>query len=358
MPPDCGNVGKSNKYTVEMQVRGCGCRFFVVLLHSGSLNTHKYIMEGTVVRNTGSLYVVAPSDGAPEVRCLVKGNFRIKGIRTTNPVAGGDVVEYGQPGPDGVSYISAIVPRRNYIIRRSSNLSKAAHIIAANIDCALLVATLAHPVTSLTFIDRFLATACAYGVDAVLLINKTDLLDSDDDREYLDAVVYLYRSIGYKVLEVSARTGEGLDSLCELLRDKVTLLSGNSGVGKSTLINRLVPGADVRTAEISVAHDQGTHTTTFSEMYRLPGGGSIIDTPGIRGFGTVEFDRNEVDHFFPELFAASGQCRFSNCTHTHEPGCEVLAALERNEIARSRYNSYLSILEEAGASGDKYRKPF
>lgn len=315
-------------------------------------------MEGTVVRNTGSLYVVSPVDGGPEMRCLVKGNFRIKGIRTTSPVAVGDRVSYGEPGPDGVAYITAIAPRRNYIIRRSSNLSKAAHIIAANVDCALLVATLAHPVTSLTFIDRFLATACAYGVDAILLINKIDLLESDDDREYLDAVGYLYRSIGYKVVEVSARTGEGLDALRDILRDKVTLLSGNSGVGKSTLINDLVPGADVRTAEISAAHDQGMHTTTFSEMYNLPGGGRIIDTPGIRGFGTVEFDRDEVDHFFPELFAASAGCRFGNCTHTHEPGCAVLAALERHEIAQSRYNSYLSILEEAGGADDKYRKPF
>jgi len=315
-------------------------------------------MEGTVVRNTGSLYVVAPVDGSAEVRCLVKGNFRIRGIRTTNPVAVGDRVVYGAPGPDGVAYITAICPRRNYIIRRSSNLSKAAHIIAANVDCALLVATLAHPTTSLTFIDRFLATACAYGVDAILLINKTDLLDADEDREYLDAVAYLYRSIGYRVAEVSARTGDGLDGLRGLLSGKVTLLSGNSGVGKSTLINNLVPGADVRTAEISAAHDQGMHTTTFSEMYELPGGGRIIDTPGIRGFGTVEFDRNEVGHFFPEIFAVSEKCRFGNCTHTHEPGCAVLAALGRNEIAQSRYNSYLSILEEAGGADDKYRKPY
>ncbi len=317
-------------------------------------------MTGTVIRNTGSLYIVEVAstdtpEGKQEVKCKVKGNFRIKGIRTTNPVAVGDHVILGEPGPDGVAFITAIEPRRNYIIRRASNLSKASHIIAANIDCALLVVTLAHPVTSFTFIDRFLATACAYGVTAVIAINKTDLLESDEDREYLDAVSYLYRSIGYKVVTLSAATGEGVDKLRELLRDKVTLFSGNSGVGKTTLINDLIPGLDLRTAEISTAHDTGMHTTTFSEMYPLPGGGSIIDTPGIRGFGTVEFDPAEVGHYFPEIFDLSHDCRFGNCTHTHEPGCAVLAALERQEIAQSRYNSYLSILEET-TDAEKYRQ--
>lgn len=314
--------------------------------------------EGTVIRNTGAHYVTRMADGS-EVKCLAKGNFRIKGIRTTNPVAVGDIVELSEPGPDGVAFIQKVVPRRNYIIRRASNLSKAAHIIAANVDCALLVATLAHPTTSTTFIDRFLATAEAYSVPPLLLINKIDLLDTDDDRELLDAVLYLYRSIGYKAMAVSAETGEGLDQLAAFLKDKVTLFSGNSGVGKSTLINALIPGLSLRTGEISAAHDTGMHTTTFSEMFTLPGGGEIIDTPGVRGFGVVEFERTQVGHYFPEIFREAANCRFGNCTHTHEPGCAVLDALDDSRIAQSRYNSYLSILEEAGGdTSDKYRKPY
>ncbi|MCH5222174.1 MAG: ribosome small subunit-dependent GTPase A [Muribaculaceae bacterium] len=314
-------------------------------------------MKGTVIRNTGAHYVARTSDGI-EIKCLAKGNFRIKGIRTTNPVAVGDIVELTDLGPDGVAYISSVVGRRNYIIRRASNLSKATHIIAANIDCALLVASLAHPTTSFTFIDRFLATAEAYNVPAALLINKTDLLDNDDDRELLEAVKYLYRSIGYDVFAVSAHSGEGLEALVDFLKGKVTLFSGNSGVGKSTLINSLIPGLNLKTAEISQAHDTGMHTTTFSEMYTLPQGGEIIDTPGVRGFGVVEFASDEVDHFFPEIFRISQQCRFGNCTHTHEPGCAVLEALNDSLIAQSRYSSYLSILEETGDNADKYRKPY
>ena len=308
----------------------------------------------TIIRNTGSHYVGRLADGL-EVKCLAKGNFRIKGIRTTNPVAVGDCVELSAPGPDGTAFITAIVPRRNYIIRKASNLSKAASIIAANVDCAMLVATLAHPVTSFTFIDRFLATCEAYGVKGALVINKTDLLDEPEDAELIDAVSYLYTSIGYPVFTVSALSGFGLDALADFLRGKVTLLSGNSGVGKSTLINALVPGLGLRTGEISAVHDQGMHTTTFSEMFHLPGGGEIIDTPGIRGFGTIDFDPAQVAHYFPDLFAASAGCRFSNCTHTHEPGCAVLAALDEHRIAASRYQSYLSILDEA-ASAEKYRK--
>jgi ribosome biogenesis GTPase len=311
-------------------------------------------MNGIVVRNTGSHYVVE-LDGGGEVNCKIKGNFRIKGIRTTNPVAVGDYVEIGEQGADGTAFIVKIHQRRNYIIRRASNLSKESHIIAANLDQALLVVTLAHPATSTTFIDRFLATAQAYSVEAILAINKIDLLD-EEDGELLDAVAYLYRSIGYKVITLSARTGDGIDKLRDILRDKVTLFAGNSGVGKSTLINTLIPGLDLKTAEISAVHDTGMHTTTFSELFHLPGGGSIIDTPGVRGFGTVDFDLHEVDHYFPDLFALSKDCRFGNCTHTHEPGCAVRAALERNEIAESRYTSYLSILEDS--SEDKYRKGY
>lgn len=311
-------------------------------------------MTGLVIRNTGSHYVVA-LDGGGEVNCKIKGNFRIKGIRTTNPVAVGDRVEVGTPADDGTAFITAIVPRRNYIIRRASNLSKESHIIAANIDQALLVVTLAHPTTSTTFIDRFLATAEAYNVPAILAINKVDLLD-DDDRELLEGVQYLYQSIGYKTVAISATEGVGVDELQAMLSGKVTLVSGNSGVGKSTLINRLIPGLDLRTAEISAVHDTGMHTTTFSELFNLPAGGQIIDTPGIRGFGTIDFDKYEVAHYFPELFAISRDCRFDNCTHTHEPGCAVLAALESHHIAQSRYASYLSILDDA--TEGKYRKPY
>ena len=310
--------------------------------------------EGLVIRNTGSWYVVL-TDCGHTFECKVKGNFRLKGIRSTNPVAVGDRVEVGTPADDGTAFITAIVPRRNYIIRRASNLSKESHIIAANIDQALLVVTLAHPTTSTTFIDRFLATAEAYNVPAILAINKVDILD-EDDRELLDGVQYLYQSIGYKTVAISATEGVGVDELQAMLNGKVTLVSGNSGVGKSTLINRLIPGLDLRTAEISAVHDTGMHTTTFSELFNLPAGGQIIDTPGIRGFGTIDFDKYEVAHYFPELFAISRDCRFDNCTHTHEPGCAVLAALESHHIAQSRYASYLSILDDA--TEGKYRKPY
>ena len=311
-------------------------------------------MHGLVIKNTGSWYVVKTDDGT-EINCKIKGNFRLKGIRTTNPVAVGDTVSI-LPNNDGSAFITAIDERKNYIIRRSSNLSKEAHIIAANVDQALLIVTLAHPVTSTTFVDRFLATAEAYRIPATIVVNKIDLLCDEEDKEYLDAWCYLYRSIGYNVIEVSAATGEGIDKLKESLEDKITLLSGNSGVGKSTIINQIIPGLNLRTAEISSTHDTGMHTTTFSEMFPLPQGGYLIDTPGVKGFGTIDFDRHEVAHFFPEIFEISQNCRFGNCTHTHEPGCAVLSAVEEARISQSRYNSYLSILEDS--SDDKYRKAF
>lgn len=311
-------------------------------------------MEGLVIKNTGSWYVVAADNGAT-VNCKIKGNFRLKGIRTTNPVTVGDRVTITE-GADGAAFITAITPRRNYIIRRASNLSKEASIIAANIDRAYLVVTLAHPATSTTFIDRFLATAEAYRVPVTLLFNKVDLLENPEDKELLDAVAYLYSSIGYDVMYISAKTGMGIDELRERLEGEVSLFSGNSGVGKSSIINALMPDLDLRTAEISTTHDTGMHTTTFSEMFALPSGGYLIDTPGVKGFGTIDFDREEVGHFFPEIFEVSHDCRYGNCTHTHEPGCAVLAALEEQRIAQSRYASYLSIIEDSAP--DKYRKPF
>ncbi len=313
-------------------------------------------MKALVIRNTGSWYVVKDLETGTEVNCKIKGNFRLKGIRTTNPVAVGDRVTVAV-NSDGTGYITAIEPRRNYIIRRASNLSKESHILAANIDCAVLIVTLFHPTTSTTFIDRFLATAEAYRVPAIIVINKTDLL-GEDDLEYLDAVTYLYRSIGYTVLHLSAKTGDGIDRLMQELKGKISLMSGKSGVGKTTIINDLIPGLDLKTAEISEMHDTGIHTTTFSEMFQLPGddAGYIIDTPGVRGFGTIEMNRNEVAHYFPEIFEIGHQCRYGDCTHTHEPHCAVLEALEEQRIAQSRYNSYLSILEDCDP--DKYRKPF
>ena len=310
-------------------------------------------MKGLVIKNTGSWYVVHTEDG--DINCKVKGNFRIKGIRTTNPVAVGDRVDI-TVNPDGNAFITAIEPRDNYIIRKAINLSKESHIIAANIDQAFLVVTLAHPVTSTTFIDRFLATAEAYRVKTILLINKTDLLTEEEDKEYLEAVTYLYRSIGYEVMHVSGLTGEGIDKLRERISDKISLFSGNSGVGKSTIINDLLPGLGLRTAAISDIHDTGMHTTTFSGMFPVPGGGWIIDTPGIKGFGTIDFERGEIAHFFPDIFEISHDCRYNNCTHTHEPGCAVLKALDEHCIAQSRYNSYLSILDDLNP--DKYRKPY
>ena len=336
-------------------------------------------LKGLVVKNTGSWYTVLTDDGQL-LNCKIKGRFRLQGIRSTNPVAVGDrvVVEYTQgvevrgekgeessapevtshpspltPHPNSAPFITEIEDRRNYIIRKSQNLSKQSHILAANVDLALLIVTVSHPETSTTFIDRFLASAEAYRVPVVLVFNKTDLL-TPEELHLQQMMVTLYETVGYECRQVSAQTGSGVEELRPLLEGKITLLSGNSGVGKSTLINRLVPGVNLRTAEISDTWEKGMHTTTFSEMIPLPSQPStlnphpsfLIDTPGVKGFGSFDMEREELTSYFREIYHYSQGCRFSNCTHTHEPGCAVLQALEQHLIAASRYQSYLSMLDD------------
>lgn len=307
-------------------------------------------MEGFVIKNTGSSYLVR-TPGGEVFDCHLKGNFRIQGIKSTNPIAVGDNVEIDVRSAEDC-LITKLLPRRNYIVRRPANLSKQLHIIAANLDAAMLVVTINHPVTSTVFIDRFLATCEAYNVPAVLLINKKDLYDADE-LEYMDNLMFLYREIGYPCYAVSAKTGEGVSEVKALLKDKITLLSGNSGVGKSSLVNAIDPTFKARIGDLSDVHDAGMHTTTFSEMFEIAPNSFIVDTPGIRGFGTIDFKKEEVGHYFPDIFRFSAECRFGNCTHTHEPGCAVLKAVEDHFVSESRYNSYLSIMEDENEN--KYR---
>ncbi len=308
-------------------------------------------MHGIVIRNTGSWYEVRTDDGRV-VECKVKGNFRLRGIRSTNPVAVGDRVTIRESEEGEVSFITEIEERRNYIIRKASNLSKQSHILAANIDLAFLVVTIKRPETTTTFIDRFLASAEAYRVPVVLLFNKMDDYN-DEERLQAEYLMSVYNNVGYACYAISALREEGLEEIRTLMKDKTSLLAGHSGVGKSTLMNALIPGANVKTAAISSSHGSGMHTTTFSELRDLPQGGAIIDIPGIKGFGTFNMEPEEVAHYFRDIFAISKDCRFNNCTHTHEPGCAVRDALENYQLAPTRYASYLSMLEDKEES--KYR---
>ena len=303
-------------------------------------------VEGLVMRATGSWYEVLHEGEV--LRCRMRGKLRLRGVRSTNPVVVGDTV-HCECGEDGEWVIVDIAPRHNYIIRRASNLSKESHIIAANIDRAMLVVTLAEPVTAVEFIDRFLVTCEAYKVPVTILLAKIDLLR--ETPEMVEQFHRVYEGAGYEVIDISATEGIGVERIKEMLAGKTTLLSGNSGVGKSTLIGAIDPTIDIRTGEISDSFHKGKHTTTFSTMYRV-GDGFIIDTPGVKGFGLIDIDEKELWHYFPEMISRAGECKFFNCTHTHEPHCAVIEAVKSEEIAFSRYESYLKILDE----DDKYRK--
>ena len=302
-------------------------------------------VEGTVIKSTGSWYYVSDYQGSLWA-CKIKGSFRIKGIRSTNPVAVGDQVEFKEiPEGEREGLITRLQPRRNYIIRRATKLSRESHIIAANIDQAVVMATMAYPQTYTLFIDRFLVTAEAYRIPARIIFNKVDLYDEELSRE-LDERIAIYEDAGYPCLKVSVTEDQNMEAVKELFKDKTSVIAGNSGVGKSTLINKLNPEAQLKTAEISDYHKAGKHCTTFAEMIDLPFGGRIIDTPGIRGFGLVDMDKEEIYHYFPEIFSASHDCKFHNCTHTHEPGCHVKEKVEQGGISQTRYNNYLRIWED------------
>mgnify|MGYP000951950817 FL=1 len=307
-------------------------------------------VKGRVIKNTGNLYHVRDEEGN-DLMCWAKGNLRLKGIRSTSPVVVGDQVRM-DVNPDGSAFITGIEERKNYIVRKASNLSKHAHILAANLDRALLCITIRFPETTTVFIDRFLVTAEAYSVPVYLVFNKIDLYD-EEDTEYMNALVHLYSVIGYPCIKTSVETGEGLDRIDEITRGHVTLLAGHSGVGKSSIINALQGEVVQKVGEISGYHQMGTHTTTFSEMIELDNGGFVIDTPGIKGFGTIDMERAEVSHYFPEIFKMSSKCKFHNCMHLNEPDCAVLEAIEQHYISESRYHSYLNILEDIDEG--KYR---
>lgn len=304
--------------------------------------------RGLVIRATGSWYTLVCEDGERR-ECRIRGRLRLRGVRSTNPVVVGDTVEAEQD-EQGEWVICDIAPRRNYIIRRASNLSKESHIIAANVDRAMVVATIAEPVTATEFIDRLLVTCEAYKVPATILLAKSDLLS--DRAEEVAEFHRTYEGAGYEVINLSTVDGRGVERVREMTRAGITLLSGNSGVGKSTLVHTLDPALDIRTGDISESTGKGRHTTTFSTMYPVGDGGYIIDTPGIKGFGLIDIDDHELWHYFPEMMRLAPDCRFYNCTHTHEPYCAVIEAVKSGAMAYSRYESYLKILDE----DEKYRK--
>lgn len=311
--------------------------------------------KGIVIKSTGSRYTVKTTDGSI-IECRIKGNFRIKGIRSTNPIAVGDHVELIVSQEDSnaegaiVGMINNIIERKNYIIRKSPNLSKESHIIAANIDQAFLIVTIKHPVTTTTFIDRFLVSAEAYRIPCRIIFNKVDLYNEEEVAK-MNYLIGVYQAAGYTCLKVSATQQKGIKELKEMIRDKTNVFSGHSGVGKSTIINSLQPGLQLKTGDISDSHHSGKHTTTYSEMIGLDLGGYIIDTPGIKGFGLLEMAKEEISHYFPEMFRLLDQCQYYNCTHTHEPGCAVKKAVEEGEIAEFRYDTYVGLLD----GEDKYR---
>lgn len=309
------------------------------------------MIEGIVIKSTGSWYLVR-TDDRNILQCKIRGVLRTRGTKSTNPVVVGDRVSVLVQEDDKTGVITEVTDRKNYIIRKSSNLSRQSHIIAANIDQAILIVTVNYPKTTLRFIDRFLATAEAYRIPATLLINKIDLYDEPDLKE-MEEICRIYESIGYRCMRTSVTTGEGLNEFTKLLAGKVTLLSGHSGVGKSTLINTIDPKLNLKTSKISDYHLKGKHTTTFSEMHELEVGGYVIDTPGIKGFGMVNMDKEEIFHFFPEIFKLSHQCKYYNCLHINEPGCQVIEGVRSEKISLSRYESYLSIYFED--ADEKYR---
>lgn len=314
--------------------------------------------KGIVIKSTGSWYTVETENGE-KFECKIKGKFRIKDIKSTNPIAVGDKVEFtvqsstNDDKEQNIGLISGIEERKNYIIRRSQNLSKQSHIIAANIDQAVLVVTLFYPVTTTTFIDRYLASAEAYRIPVLIVFNKNDRL-TDDQKTALNSIIDIYTKIGYTCITTSATTFFGIENLKDALKNKINVVNGHSGVGKSTLINILEPGLSLKTMDISDFHNTGKHTTTFTTLYKLSFGGYIIDTPGIKAFGMLEMEAWEISHYFPEIFKLSANCQYKNCSHTHEPGCAVKVAVEKNEIAQSRFISYLGLLE----ADDKYRPAF